>query len=145
MGVFGIAGIGGDGKPAVGTPTRSNLSKIPLVPLGTFTLKDIVFGRLRIKEPGQGFCHFPKRYGADYYKGLTAEEVRVKYNKGFPVREWHKKSESIRNEPLDCRVYATAAYISLDLNMEQLAQVIAGTWQEPDNSRRIRGELAPAG
>jgi len=143
MGVFGIKGRGGDGVPAVGTPTKSNIAKIPLVPLGTFVLKDAVFGALAISEPGNGYCHFPAHYGEAYYKGLTAEEVRVKTNtKGFPVREWFKKFE--RNEPLDCRVYATAAMLSLSPNFDYLAQAIYGTDVDGPATRQVRGELVPA-
>ena len=142
LGVFGIKGQGGDGKPAVGTPTKSNLAKIQLVPLGTFALKDAVYGMLEIAEPGPGYCWFPHRYPDRYYKGLTAEEVRNTVDKkNFPVREWYKVFD--RNEPLDCRVYGWAAYLSLNLNMEQLAQMFAQNYQHV-NERRVRGELEPA-
>lgn len=147
MGVFGVKGIGGEGKPAVGTPTRSNLAKIPLVPLGSNTLKDIVYGRLKIADPGPGYCHFPKRYPSTYFKQLTAEEVRTSYRKGFPVREWFKKSESANNEALDCRCYATGAFISLNLNLEQLAEMLstsAAQAQQQEGGRRVRGELEHA-
>ncbi|MGL4410204.1 MAG: phage terminase large subunit family protein [Zoogloea sp.] len=144
MGVFGIKGQGGEGKPAVGTPTKSNLSKIPLVPIGSNTVKDIVYGRLRLQEPGPGYCHFPKRYATSFYKGLTAEEVRTKFTKGFPVREYHKKSESARNEPLDCRCYATAAFLSLQINLEQAYEMVWGAAEEQEPGRRIRGEMQTA-
>lgn len=144
LGVFGIKGRGGDGVPAVGNPTKNNIGKVPLVPVGTFVLKDAVFGGLALTEAGPGYCHFPKRYAPSYYRGLTAEEVRVKLNpKGFPVREWFKKTADARNEPLDCRVYATAALISLNVNFEHLAEVIQNSYQ-PEEGRRVRGELATA-
>lgn len=143
LGVYAIKGIGGDGKPAVGNPTKNNIGKVPLYPLGTFSLKDTIYGRLRITEPGPGYCHFPTRYGADYYQQLTAEEVRTKFIKGFAVREWHKKSDSRRNEALDCRAYSTAAMLSLNLNFEQLQQIMDGTWAAPENSRSLRAELVP--
>lgn len=139
MGVFGIKGRGSDGVPPVGAPTRSNLAKIPLVPLGTFALKDAVYGMLSIAEPGPGFCHFPRRYPERYYKGITAEEVRSTIDKkNFPVREWVKVYD--RNEPLDCRVYAWGAFLSLNVNMEQLAEMFTGKLTG-DTGRRVRGEL----
>lgn len=142
MGVYGVAGVGGDGKPAVGQPTKNNIGKIPLFPAGTFTLKDTVYGRLKIQEPGPGYCHFPSHYRQEYFKGLTAEEVRIKMSKGFSTREWYKTYN--RNEPLDCRVYNTAALISLNVNLDQLHQIMTGTWQHQDNGRRIRGEIEAA-
>lgn len=148
FGVFGIMGMGGDGLPAVGSPRKTSLSKVPIVPLGTFTLKDTVYGCLAIQEPGNGYCNFPKRYKESYYRGLTAEEVRPKIDtKGFTVREWHKKRPDERNEPLDCRVYGTAAMLSLNCNFEHLAEVFSASQQKNEQGseqRRVRGELEPA-
>jgi phage terminase large subunit GpA-like protein len=144
LGIYGIKGMGGDGKPPVGPPSKSNLGKIPLVPLGTFVLKDTIYGRLRIEEPGPGYMHFRKSYAADYYKQLTAEEVRTKHNsKGFPVREWYKKSAGSRNEVLDCWQYALASFISLGINLEQLEQMLRGAVPDNDNGRRVRGSVEP--
>lgn len=143
-------GRGGDGLPIIGSPTRSNLAKIPLYPIGTFTAKDLVLGRLKVDEPGPGFCHFPKRYTTDeffrangvrFFKGLSSEEVRTKINKkGFTVREWIKVYE--RNEPLDCRVLAVAAFASLNIRVDDLVAMLGASQHEP--TRRVRGELAPA-
>lgn len=140
LGVYAIKGMHGDGRPAVGTPTKSNIGKIPLFPLGTFVLKDTVFGRLRISEPGPGYCHFKPTYGASFFKGMTAEEVRVKHSKGFPVREWVKVFD--RNEPFDCRVYATAAFISLNLNMQMMHEMMNGTYVVQDQpTRKVRSTV----
>jgi phage terminase large subunit GpA-like protein len=145
-GIFGIKGKGGDGLPPVGTPTKNNIGKITLVPLGTFAIKDTVFGRLRIDSPGPGYCHFPKRYAADYYQQLTAETVKTKYRKGFAERSWEKKSNDARNEAFDCRCYATAAMLSMGVNFEQLSEVMSGKINtDTPNGRRIRGEMAPGG
>lgn len=144
LGIYGIKGLGGDGKPPVGTPSKSNLGKISLVPLGTFALKDSVHGRLRIEQPGPGYMHFRKDYPLDYYQQLTAEEVRIKTNtKGFQVREWFKKTPSARNEVFDCVCYSLAAFISLNVNLEQLAEMMNGTHQSA-GGRRIRGEIETA-
>jgi phage terminase large subunit GpA-like protein len=141
VGIFGIKGQPGDGKPPVGTPTKSNIGKITLVPLGTFSLKDTVFGRLRIEQPGPGYCHFPKRYTAEYYQQMTAEHVKTKYKKGFAERSWEKKSNDARNEAFDCRNYATGAMLSMQVNFEQLAQMVTGKYDPAPNGRRIRGEM----
>lgn len=145
MQIYAIKGIGKDGSPAVGNPTKNNIGKIPLFPLGTFALKDMVHGRLRIREQGAGYCHFPKHYNIGYYEQLTAEEVRTKYSKGFPVREWHKKSERRRNEAFDCRNYATAAMMSLNVNFDTLAQMFAGTYQYDVEERQVRAEMQVEG
>lgn len=142
--VIGIKGRGGDGIPVIGPPTHSNIAKIPLFPVGTFAGKDTVYGRLRIAEPGPGYCHFPAKHcDKAYFQQLTAEEVRVKVNtKGFPVREYYKVRA--RNEALDCRVYATAALHSMQVNLDQLADMLAGQWQPQQAERRVRGTMAEA-
>jgi phage terminase large subunit GpA-like protein len=132
--LLGTKGMPGEGKPILGPPTTSNLGKIPLFPVGTFTAKDLVTGRLKLADPGPGYCHFPRRYRPEFFKGLTAEEVRTKYSKGFPVREWHKIYA--RNEPLDCRVLATAALSSLNIRIDEL---VASMGASQNSGRRVRG------
>ena len=53
-----------------------------------------------------GYCHFP-RYGEEYFKQITAEQLVTKIVKGYRRHQWQKMRE--RNEALDCRVYARAA------------------------------------
>lgn len=136
--VLGIKGMPGEGKPIIGNPTRTNLAKIPLFPVGTMTAKDVIFGRLKIDEPGYGYCHFPTRYGANYFEMLTNEEVRTKISKGFTQRYYHKLG---RNEALDCRVYALAALQSMNLSLEQIKSMIDGSWVPEGNRRRVRGSM----
>jgi phage terminase large subunit GpA-like protein len=67
--------------------------------------------------------HFPKLHGYEkqtsgYFDQLTAEEVRVTYKKGFPVREYVKIRN--RNEALDIRVYFLAAMDNLKPVMAQI-------------------------
>ena len=79
----------------------------------------MVFSRLRIQDEGAGFCHFPAHYDDEYFRQLTAEQRIERYHKGYTRREWRKIRP--RNEALDCRVYALAAYALLNLNINQLA------------------------
>lgn len=113
--VYGIKGQGGPGLPIVGNPARRRSGKktsrpIDVYIVGVDNAKSIVYKRLRIAEPGPGYCHFPQGRSAEYFRGLTAEKAVTKFLKGFPRLEWHKTSGA-RNEPLDCRVYAFAALI----------------------------------
>jgi phage terminase large subunit GpA-like protein len=87
----------------------------PLWVIGVDAAKEMTFARLRITEPGAGFCHFPAAdaYDLGYFEGLASSEVcRIRYSKGFAHREWVKKPGT-RNEPLDARCYAYAALHSL--------------------------------
>jgi phage terminase large subunit GpA-like protein len=114
--VFAIKGIGGEGKPIVGRPTKNNIGKINLFPVGTDTAKELVYARLKIREEGEGYCHFPVGRSDEYFRMLTAEKKVTRYFKGRPRTEWAKVRT--RNEALDCRVYATAALAILNLNLE---------------------------
>lgn len=79
------------------------------IPINTGDAKEIIYTRLEdIDKPGPGYCHFPAHYDDTYFMGLTAEEKRTKYVKGVQRKEWVVISKR-RNEPLDCRVYATAS------------------------------------
>lgn len=82
--------------------------------VGVDAAKEALYARLRIREIGPGFCHFPitDQYDLGYFEQLTAETCRVRYSKGFAHREWTKKAGA-RNEALDARNYAYAALQSL--------------------------------
>ena len=76
------------------------------------------FLRLRIDEPGPGYCHFPMERDPEYFKQLTAERQIIKYNKGFAHRVWVKSRT--RNEALDVRVYGIAALAILNVNLDSV-------------------------
>ena len=117
--VFAIKGVGGEGRPMVGKPSKNNIGKIKLFPVGVDTVKAELFSRFKITEPGPGYCHFPEGRDPEYYKQLTAEKIKIKYHKGFARREFVKIRT--RNEALDVRVYAMAALGILNLNLNTLA------------------------
>ena len=72
-------------------------------------MKDAVYARLKLTEPGPGAIHFPRRLDADYLRQLTAGRVVTRFEKGRPIRSWQPKRDGERNEALDTFVYAHAA------------------------------------
>ena len=118
--VFAVKGIGGEGKAIASRPTKNNIAKVPLFSIGVDTAKELIYSRLRIKDHGAGYCHFPIRYNEEYFRQLTAEKVITKYRKGFKKREWVLMRP--RNEALDCRVYAVSAFILLNADLNTIAQ-----------------------
>lgn len=118
--VFAIKGVGGDGRPLVGRPSKNNIGKVMLFPVGVDTAKHLLFSHFRIKEPGAGYCHFPSDRDDEYFKQLTAEKIATRYHKGFAKREFVKTRA--RNEALDVRVYAMAALTLLNVNLKALHQ-----------------------
>ena len=64
--VFAIKGVGGEGRALVGRPSKNNVGKVRLFPVGVDTAKELIYARLKIKEPGPGYCHFPAHYDDEY-------------------------------------------------------------------------------
>jgi phage terminase large subunit GpA-like protein len=129
--IFAIKGVGGEGKPIVGRPSKSNIAKCPLFPVGVNTVKELLFARMRIEEPGAGYIHFSENLNDEYFKQLTAEKIVTKFHKGFKRREFIKTRP--RNEALDCFVYALAAYAIVGINVNSLADRMEA--QEPDEPK----------
>lgn len=123
--VFAIKGVGGEGKPIVGRPSKNNIGKIPLYPVGVDTAKEVHYSRLRIVEAGPGYCHFPAERDDEYFRQLTAERQVTRYNKGFAHRTWVKTRT--RNEALDVRVYGIAALAILNVNLDSVHARFYGT------------------
>ena len=117
---YAIKGQSQKNKPAISKPTRVDINwkgktlkaSAEVWPVGTDTIKSVIYSRLKHNEPGAGFVHFHAELPTEFYEQLTAEKQITKYVKGFPVREWTKKSGA-RNEALDTAVYAYAALQSL--------------------------------
>lgn len=157
-GVIAVKGSSQKGKPPIGKPSRvdiafrgKRLRKAALVYLvGTDTIKDTVFGRLRNNESGPGTLHFHAKTGEKYFEELTAEKQAIRFVKGFVVREYVKKPGA-RNEALDCLVYARAG---LDLMIskydkktfwEQMAHRLEKTGENKTESKvKSRKAAKPA-
>ena len=120
--VFAIKGVGGQGRPLVMRPTRNNAAGVRLFAVGVDTAKELVYSRLKVDQPGPGYCHFPHSRDVAFFSQLTAEKCVPRYFKGVETRSWVLKDPKARNEALDCRVYATAALAILDVNLDKVAK-----------------------
>lgn len=118
--IFGIKGLGGEYISILNGFRPTKNKEISLLSLGTNALKDVTYGSLRVKEPGERYCHFPKDiekgYGQEYFEQLTSETKIMKDRKIV----WKKNR---RNEALDVRNYATAAFELLNANLEEISKV----------------------
>jgi phage terminase large subunit GpA-like protein len=135
-GVFALVGRGGKGRPIVVSGRKPiKVHRIKLHTVGVDTLKELLLmSRIRIKAAGPGYCHFPARYAMSaptFFTGITAEKRVVAYSKGQPVHRW-EVIQGRRNEPLDCRNYATAALALLNPNFDALAERVESTRPEPE-------------
>ena len=122
--VFPIKGQGGSGIPLLYKISRNNKYRLPLILIGVDAGKTSVMQRLKIKEPGPKYCHFPeneeKGYDQMYFKGLISEKQVIRKSKGQPVTVWESIAPDKRNEPLDLRVYNLAALHLLKPNFDAL-------------------------
>jgi phage terminase large subunit GpA-like protein len=123
-GIIAVKGQSQKWKPILGKPTKVDVSiKGKTLPngaevwlVGSDSAKSQIYSRLRITNPAaHGYIHFSKQLDDDFYKQLTAEKLATRYVKGHPVQEWVKPT-GLRNEVLDCTVYAIAAYHYLGLH-----------------------------
>jgi phage terminase large subunit GpA-like protein len=76
--------------------------------VGSETAKARIYNHLRVETPGPGYCHFSFDYTRDFFKQLTAEEIRTKYFHGRAILYFYLP-KGHRNEALDRRAYGLAA------------------------------------
>ena len=128
--VIAVKGASTKGKPILGKPsgvdvsihgkTIRNGAEVWMV--GTDTAKSLIYSWLKIEQPdADGYVHFSKYLPETFYAQLTAEKLTTRYHKGFPILEWFKP-RGVRNEVLDCTVYALAAFWLLGLHRWRPAQ-----------------------
>jgi phage terminase large subunit GpA-like protein len=135
--VYAIKGSSTPATPLVSKPTLRGRPPVKLYTIGTETAKDNFAACIRIAEHGPGFCHFPiddTRYGEDYFKQLVSEHTKLN-KKG--VRVWTKLKPDLRNEALDCRVYARAALAILNPNFRTLARLLRKKHEEDDEPDKV--------
>lgn len=98
---------------------RLQKNGVNLLLIGTDTAKSTVYDRLKLDEPGPRYMHFPESYTEEYFRQLTAEEMRISKIKGYLIKTWHKTRE--RNEALDLKAYGLALYDLLNVDMRAIA------------------------
>lgn len=128
--IYAIKGMSTAGRPVwPKRASKNNKGKVNLFIVGVSSAKDIIFSRLKERQAGPGYCHFPEGRDGEYFRQLTAERVVTRYVQGFPQRVY-VKDPSTRNEALDCRVYAYCALVALNVNWGRLQARYAGVSPE---------------
>lgn len=124
--VFCIKGIPGSDRPFTDRPKKMKiivknryLGTCWQYQLGVDSGKLMIMDNLRVEEPGPKYCHFPLRddYGLGYFHGLLSEHL-VPEGKTRQRWVWDKIPGHERNEPLDCRNYALAAFRTLPIDLD---------------------------
>lgn len=140
--IFAIKGVGGSGRAIAGRPSKNNVVKCPLFPVGVNTIKELLFARLRIWEEGPGYVHFSDVLQDEYFKQLTAEKIVTRFHKGFKRRDFVKTRP--RNEALDCFAYAIAAYAIIGVNINAMAAKVSQMPVAEDPKPKIKERFMPS-
>lgn len=132
--IWPIKGEGGEGKPYCRPMKRSGgKNESAKFVLGVDAGKEGILYSAGVEEPGPNYMHFPVDYRAgydmEYFKGLISERMVIHRRGGQSVIAWEKVYE--RNEPLDCRNYARAAYRYFNWHFDDLERIINGETEEP--------------
>lgn len=126
--VFAIKGRGGDGIPYTSPPKKQKIiikgrsvGTCWQYVIGVDAGKQIIMDNLRVQTPGSRYCHFPRRddYGPAYFRSLLSERLVYRPERKNPW-VWEKIPGRERNEALDCRNYALAAFKALPLDLDAI-------------------------
>lgn len=123
--VYCVKGLRGNDTPYTAPPKKQKIQLGGKVTqcwqfqLGVSAGKQIIMSNLRVEEAGANYCHFPRRddYGKTYFAGLVSEQL-VRTTGKREAWNWEKIPGHERNEPLDCRNYALAAFRALSPNLD---------------------------
>ena len=142
--VWAIKGEPGEGKEYCHPMKRSGDTVKFMI--GVDDGKGGIMYEAGVKEPGPSYMHFLIDYRAgydrEYFKGLISERMIIKRRNGQSVVTWEKFYE--RNEPLDCRNYARAAYRYFHWPFNRIERALKGEeeekiiTQEADKKRKQR-------
>ena len=136
--MWAVKGEGGD-KPYVRLMKRDNgKDKSTRFLIGVDSGKEAIMYATGIPEPGPRYMHFPREYtrgyDIEYFRGLIAEKMVLHRRAGQTVVTWQKTYE--RNEPLDCRNYARAAYKYFNWNFDRMERLLEGKTEQKIETRQ---------
>ena len=130
--VFAIKGEPGDGKQFVRvSETTKKKRGIFLFLVGVDAGKEAIHFSLNTKKPGEWYSHFPSApeagYDRRYFDGLFAEKLEVRSRGGRQKMVWVKDPTiQARNEPLDLRNYARAAFKAFQIDLDTIEDKLTG-------------------
>lgn len=149
--LFCIKGVAGQDKPYTSPPKKQRITidgsyygETWQYQIGVDSGKQLIFDNLRVQSPGANYCHFPLRddYAAAYFKGLMSEHLIYDATKKNPWK-WDKIPGHERNERLDCRNYALAAFHALTVNLDEIENRIRAAAKKWTETQKPRQEIKP--
>lgn len=133
--VFAIKGKGGEGIPYISPPSTAKIVKkgvvvgtTPLYIIGVDSGKEKIMSGLRAENQEIHRYHFPSNedrgYDENFFNGLLSESMVFTETARGSRWKWMKLPGHNRNEALDCRNYANAAFRAMNPDLERLYQKI---------------------
>lgn len=117
---------------------KNIIGKTWLYYLGVDAGKEKIMSGLEVQQPGPRYSHFPldedRGYDYNFAKGLLSEQLIYRNGRW----RWEKIPGHERNEALDCRNYANAAFKALNLKMEELERKLREITPEVKTERKIK-------
>ena len=105
--------------------------------VGVHKAKDLFFGRLKLEGHGPGRIHFYEHVRSDYFTQVLSEIKAPSRQRGG--RKVYQKKSGVRNEALDCEIYALHAARVMKLHVRKPDQ-----WDAREASLKQGDLLAPA-
>ncbi|MCE0760680.1 phage terminase large subunit family protein [Marinobacter sp. G11] len=97
--------------------TKAARYGLPVFMVGTEKAKDLIDARLKLTGNGPGRMHWYSNVRDDYYSQITAE-IKAPDRKRGGRKTWQPKA-GVRNEGLDCEVYALHAARTLKVHVRK--------------------------
>lgn len=97
--------------------TKASRYGLPVFMVGTEKAKDLIDARLKLTGNGPGRMHWYSGVRDDYYTQITAE-IKAPDRKRGGRKTWQPKA-GVRNEGLDCEVYALHAARTLKVHVRK--------------------------
>lgn len=133
--VYAIKGEGGTSKTLVRPSQSKQFNRftgkkdVTLLLIGVDNGKKAIMHATSIKQAGAYYMHFPIDgacgYDKQFFKGLLTEEEVTAVKNGQVVYKWVKHGTA-RNEALDCRNYARAAFKAFAFDLAAVERALIG-------------------
>lgn len=122
--VYASKGYGKFGMPIVTRKISTVAGNLKGNAIGTWEAKDLIYQRLRMKEPGAQFIHLNKKFNEAFVRQMVVEKVAIEYDGGQEIRKYENEGDA-RNEGLDIKVGNLAAVRRVHRNWDALEAKIA--------------------
>lgn len=134
--IWPIKGEPGEGKPYVQLMKKNKGNTIGFM-IGVDAGKEAIMYSSTIEQPGPRYMHFPRDYRAGYdmgyFRGLISEKMVIHRKMGRNTIAW--EVTYLRNEPLDMRNYARAAYRYFNWDFDKAERTLNGISDEKPITR----------